>query len=172
MSFKSILYDSSRAVVEIGVATIEGKPELFEEAFYLCKDKYPFSMRAARVVQFYFEKYPLKINDYSKEILDELLVTKVDGVKRSFLKILYLCPRIIDLEKSGLLLDKCLLWLMSDKEPIAVRAYCIDLLVKFAKEEPELKHEIRLAIENLPLDEYPSLKFRCKTALKSLILNS
>lgn len=169
MSFKSVLYDSSRAMVDIGVATIEGKPELFAEAFNLCKEKYPISMRAARVVQFYLEKHPPKIIDYSGLILDELLLTKVDGVKRSFLKILYLTPDIINLEKSGLLLDKCLFWLMSDKEPIAVRAYCIDILVKFALEEPELKHEIRLAIENLPFDEYPSLKSRCRKALKALI---
>lgn len=168
MSFKSLLYDSSRAVIDIGVVTIEGKPELFADAFNLCKEKYPVSMRAARVVQLYIEKYPVKILPILPEVLDELLITKVDGVKRSFLKILFLSTSIINLEKSGLLLDKCLFWLMSDKEPIAVRAYCIDILVKFALEEPELKHEIRLAIENLPFDEYPSLKSRCRKALKLL----
>ena len=157
-------------MVDMGVSTLEAKPELFQEVFDLCKEKYPISMRAARVVQFYIEKNPEKILPFLPQLLDELLTTNVDGVRRSFLKILYLTPCIINLEKSGLLLDKCLQWLMTEKEPIAVRVYCIDMLVKFAMEEAELKHEIRLAIENLPFDEYPSLKSKCRKALKLLKL--
>ena len=59
-------------------------------------------------------------------------------------------------------------WLYSDKETIAVRAYCIDLLIKYALEEPELKNEICIAFENLPVEDYPSLWVRCRNGIKLL----
>jgi hypothetical protein len=168
MSFETFIIDSSRISIDIAVNAVESNPILLQHAIDLCKHKYPVSMRAARVVQLYTERHYNEIIPYLSFISNELLNTKVDGVKRSFLKILFITPSILAIENSALLLDKCIDWLQSDKEPIAVRAYCIDLLIKFANEEPELKNEIRLTLENIPLEEYPSLKLRRKNGLKML----
>lgn len=161
MSFESLLGDSSRRTIEMAFNTVEVNPKLLQDALNLCKSKYPISMRAARVVQIYAEKYPDKIIPYLPFITDELLITKVDGVKRSFLKILILIPSVISIKNSGLILDKCMDWFFTDKEAIAVRAYCGDIIIKFAKEEPELKNEIFLALENLSFIEHEGLRKRC-----------
>ncbi len=168
MSFDSFIIDSSRISIDIAVNAVESNPILLQHVIDLCKHTYPVSMRAARVVQFYAEKHYHEIIPFLPIISNELINTKVDGVKRSFLKILFLSPSVIEIENSALVLDKCFDWLQSDKEAIAVRAYCIDLLIKFANEEPELKNEIRLTIENIPLEDFPSLEFRRKNGLKML----
>ncbi len=156
-----ILVDSSKRCIDEAVNKIIVNSELFPKALELCKAEYPISMRAARVVQLFAEKFPDAITPYLSDIVDELLITKVDGVKRSYLKILTFVPSIIALEKSALILNKCIEWLISDKETIAVRAYCIDVLLKFVKQEPVLYHEIKLIFEGLITDEFPSLKVRC-----------
>ncbi len=172
MSLDSLLYDSRRVVADIAVIAIEEHPEQLEVMIDLCKRPYPISMRAARVVQLYCEKHPSEIIPFLAIITNELLKTKIDGVKRGFLKTLSIVPKIIEIENSALLLDKSLEWLYSDTETLAVRVYCIDILIKYAMEEPELKNEIRLALENLPLGDYPSLSFRCRKGLKLLILKN
>jgi len=166
ISLEALLYDSSRRVVDFAANLMEEHPEQLKGMFELCKKQYPVSMRAARVLQIYFEKNRPKITVFLNNISTELMKTKVDGVKRSFLKILSFIPCITTLENSALILDKCLEFLLSDKETIAVRAYSIDLLIKFANEEPDLKNEIRLVFENIPIDDYPSLKYRCKKGMK------
>ncbi|MFZ4399040.1 MAG: hypothetical protein ACOYO1_03310 [Bacteroidales bacterium] len=149
ITLESLLYDSSKITVNIAADLLEAHPEQIVGMLLLCKSPYPLSMRAARVMQIYCEKHPNTIFPFLTEITEELLKTKVDGVKRSFLKILTFVPKISSLENSAFLFDKCLEWLFSTKEAIAVRAYCIDVLIKFVNEEPELKNEISLAFENL-----------------------
>jgi hypothetical protein len=168
MAITSVLFDGSKAAVEITMKTIEKQPELLEEVFNLCYEKYPVSMRAARVIQFYYEQHPDELIDYLPAIVDELLTTKVDGVKRSFLKILILTKNICELDKSALLFDKCIEWLLYEKESIAVKAYSIDLLEKFVKEEPELKNELIICFDNFPEMESIGLRKRMKNVIKSL----
>jgi len=125
-------------------------------------------MRAARVIQFYYEKHPEALTSYIPAIVDELLKTKVDGVKRSFLKILILTPDICSLDKSALLFDKCIEWLFYEKETIAVKAYSIDLLVKVSMEEPDLRNELILCFEDFPETESVGLGKRIRSVMKSL----
>ncbi len=165
---ESMLFDSSRLMVDLAVKVMEEHAEQLQGMIALCSKPYPISMRAARVLQVYFEKHPNTISTFITLLSNELLICNVDGVKRSFLKILSLFPLITSLENSALILDKCLEWLFSDKEAIAVRAYSIDVLIKFAIEEPGLANEISLAFEILPTEEYPSLKHRCSRGLKIL----
>jgi len=166
MLLESLLYDSSRAAIIDAVKVIEGKPELFEKMLELCTQPYPVAMRAARVVQIYCIKYPDTILPHLKILTDELLTTKVDGVKRSFLKIMIEAIDIKYIYNAGLVFNKCLDWLFSEKETIAVRAYSLDLVVKFVKKEPDLKNEMMLVLENVPLDDFPSLEIRIRRYLK------
>ena len=168
MSLKSLLYDSSRKAVINASEVIEGSPELFKGMLDLCSEPYPIAMRASRVIQIFCKKYPETIFSYLETLSDELLKTNVDGVKRSFLKIMIDIVEINRIDNSGLIFNKCLDWLFTDKETIAVRAYSIDLLEKFALQEPDLKNELIIVLENLPLDDFPSLKKRRMRCLNQL----
>ncbi len=169
MEMKALLKDSSRAVVEAAVALAEKQPALFEEALLLaCHEPYPLSMRAARVVQFYAQRNPHALSPCLTTLVNALMHSQVDGVKRSFLKVLI---EVVDVDKipdAGLVYNRCLDWVFSEKESIAVRAYSMDLLYKFTLFEKELSHECILVLENAPLEESPGLECRRKQFLLKL----
>jgi len=67
----------------------------------------------------------------------------------------------------GIVTDRCFA-LMDTKEPIAVRVFSMTVLANIAKQEPDLKKELRIAIEDqLP---YASAGFlsRARKVLKGL----
>jgi len=172
MSLESLLYDSSRRAIENAAIVIEGNPELFKDMLDLCSMPYPLAMRAARVIQIFCDKYPDAILPYLNQLTDELLKTKVDGVKRSFLKIMIDKIDVKQIHNSGLVFNQCLDWLFTDKETIAVRAYSIDLLEKFTHQEPDLKNELIIVLENVPFEDYPCLEKRRRKCLKSLSISN
>ena len=153
----------------MAVDVLEQKPELFEQMLKLCMEsKYPMAMRAARVIQFYCDKYPEKILQHIDYVLPLFINTKVDGVKRSILKIFIDRIAVNLIPELGLVLSKCYDWLLSDKEAIAVRVYSLELINKIALSEPELFQELKIVAEQLDLDAYPSLRYRMRRILKSL----
>ena len=168
MSFEKLLYDSRRVVAEIAADTLEKHPELIEEVINLCKREYPLSMRAARAIQFYAERNNENLVPYRGKISEILLNTNIDGVKRGFLKVLILYPNISSMDNSAKIFDKCTEWALSLKETISVKAYCIEMLVKFIKEEPDLKGEVKIILDNLNCAENPALKFICRKYLKKI----
>jgi len=169
MLLRETLCDSSRAAIDAAVALAEKQPALFEEALlFACHEPYPMAMRAARVIQLYGIRYPRSLEPFLEKIVDALLHNKVDGVKRSFLKVLIEVVAIDKIPDAGLIYSRCLDWVFSAKESIAVRAYSMDLLYKFTLFEKELSHEFILVLENVPLDQSPGLDKRRKHFLGRL----
>lgn len=169
MDMKALLRDSSRAVVEAAAVAAEANTVLFDEAFAIaCHEPYPLSMRAARVVQFYALKHPHALSPYLPTLVNAMLHSQVDGVKRSFLKVLFEVVPIDKIPDAGLVYNRCLDWVLSEKETIAVRVYSMDLLYKFALFEKDLSLEFMLVLENVPLEESPGLECRRKEFLQKL----
>jgi hypothetical protein len=87
------------------------------------------------------------------------------AVKRNIMRLL----QDIEIPKQlyGTLTDKCFT-LMDPKETIAVRVFSMSVLASIAKQEPDLKRELRIVIEDqLP---YASAGFlsRAKKVLKEI----
>jgi len=164
--FSALLFDSRREVIENAAEVLELNPSMLPEVIELCKSSYPISMRAARVIQFYFERHTDEIPYYADILFDELNNTKIDGVKRSFLKTIQLLPQITYYGNAGKVFDICLNWLLSESETIAVKAYSLDLLMKFVSEQPELKNELKVILDNDQINQHHSLKLRCNKFLK------
>ena len=164
---ENLLYDSSRRCILIAVDVLEQKPELFADMLSLCLEgKYPMAMRAARAIQFYCEAHPETLYPYLDYVLPKFLNTKVDGVKRSFLKLLRDNLDLNKIPDLGLVLSKCYDWLLSDKEAIAVRVYSFDVIYKIALMEPDLFQELIIVVDQLDLDTYPSLRCRVRQIKK------
>lgn len=159
MDLRAALYDSSRAVVDMAAQAIGNKSEYFNLAMEATfEDKYPLSMRSARVVQVSCENYPQLILPYIDEIIDKLKSFKVEGVKRSLLKLFRDSINLMELEQSGQLACICFDLLINPKEGIAVRNYSLDILMKISKFEPDLQNEIVSIVENMLHEESVGLR--------------
>lgn len=163
------LVDSSRALIDILAAEIGCNSEKYSEMFTIAiRDKYPLSMRAARVLQFCTEKYPSLVLPYLKNIISLLDKLKVDGGKRSFLKMIMASPTLPDEDSLGLLIEFCFTALQDNKQAIAIRAYSIDLLLKIILFYPDLAHELILILESREMEESAGMKRKHKHILNLL----
>ncbi|MBN2485546.1 MAG: hypothetical protein JXB34_06205 [Bacteroidales bacterium] len=163
------LIDSSRVIADIVVTNIGKSQELFDQALALMlADKYPLSMRAARVVQLSAEKYPEMLRPHIQTLINTLLKSKIDGVKRCTLKVLLETKVFIDEEQLGELADICFRFASEPGEAIAIRAFSIDILFKVVKKYPEIKPELKAILESVTIDASAGLKNKCTKLLKVL----
>jgi hypothetical protein len=168
-NYESKLIDSSRMIADIMTADILDDQERFDEMFSLAlKDEYPLSMRAARIVELSTNKYPQLINSHINELIDTIEKSKIDGVKRSFLKILVEHTFISDEILQGRLVNIAFSLLENNKEAIAIRAFSIDILFKFTKLFPELKSELIPMLQSISIDSSKGMQSKCTKILKHL----
>ena len=127
---------------------------------------YRVTQRAAWPLSYCVREHPNLIKPHLKNILK--MLDKKDAhvaVKRNIMRLL----QDIEIPKQfyGALTDKCFT-LMDPKETIAVRVFSMTVLADIAKQEPDLKKELRIVIEDqLP---YGSAGFlsRAKKVLKEI----
>lgn len=150
LSIKDQLVDSSKIVIELVAAGIGNDAKLLEETIYVAyNEKPPVSSRAARVVQLCAEKNPELFLPYLDTIIFNM--PEQEGTRRSFLKILADIPYDFTEDQKGMLADRCFEWFQSNNQPVAIKAYSMQLLVKIAESEPDLKPELISVIkEQIP----------------------
>lgn len=165
-NFSTLLFDSRRIVIEDAYYFLNLNPEKLTEVLNLCKEPSPVSMRAARVVQLYFEHHIDEIPKHINFIFEELINTRISGVKRGFLKVILSTPKITEYHNSLKIFDICQKWILSSNETIAVRAYSLDVIFKFAFELPELKNELELIFDSILFQDNNSLKLKYKKLLR------
>lgn len=166
MDIRGALFDSSRSAAEMTTEAIGHNESHFKVVLEISlEDKYPLSMRAARVVQMCCSNYPELILPYLNEIIDKLKDFKVDGVKRSLLKLISEGINLKEIEQNGKLACICFDMLMNPKEAIAIRNYSLDILFKIAEFEPDLKQEIEPILETMMLEDSTGLKNKAKRLL-------
>jgi len=161
--------DSSRYTVDVATEAVGSDPARFSEVFDHCfSQPYPVSMRAARVVQFCCERYPDLIYPHLEESFEKMLQSKVEGVKRGFLKIY---AENIDLKRftdPGALVSLCFEWLADPEEAISVRVYALDILYRYSELEPDLLNELASLLESLLYDGSTAIRSRARDRLKRI----
>lgn len=128
--------------------------------------EYRVVQRAAWVMSYCAERHPELVMPYLEKLLDNLDNTKLhDAVKRNTLRIF----EVIDIPEKlqGKLVDICFRTL-SGQDPVAMKAYSITILLNICREEPDLKNELRLVIEELMPYGSAAVKSRGRKALKEL----
>ena len=164
--FKNILsIGSERAVADVAVNAMKSDKESFHVVLEMCfTEKYPLSMRAARVIQLYCERNNSFLLERLDEILERSLNSRVEGVKRNFLKILNEFVDFQYLKASGFLLNRCFELLMDASEKPSIRNYCLMLLYKYAVEEKDIARELHEIL--LFMEEEPAISFTdCKNKI-------
>jgi hypothetical protein len=142
------LWDSGRNTAEVAVVAIDNNPNYFKHLLDLCfTEPYPISMRASRVIQMFCEKNPEFILPYIEEVIEQVAISKVEGVKRSFLKLIAESIDFNLVKDNSKLLQIAFDWVVSPKEAISVRYYCIFICKKFCDSEPDLIPEFKAMLE-------------------------
>jgi len=146
---KLLHLDSSRAVADLALRNIGNDPALFGKAFELMmRDEYPLSMRAARVVDECAEADPSLMEPYLEVLLEKMDGFRVEGIRRSILRYFVKTKTRLSPSLQGYLVDRCFRWLGSATASVAVRHYSMEILYRFAIQQPGIRQELTFAIED------------------------
>lgn len=171
MELEDLLADSSRKTVDIAVSFIGENPDLFKKMLdFALLDKYPYAMRAARVIQVISEANPNKVIPYIDTIVHAMPHFKTGGLNRSMLRILsYHCKKMSE-EQLGILTDVCFKNLLNSNEKPAIKVYSLDILYEISNLYPDIKPELISSIETQLPRSSIGIKSKSRKMLKKLRL--
>jgi hypothetical protein len=162
-----LLYENSRYNVNRIVRMVEENPDLIGKLVQLTLRKdFKIPARASWVLTHCYDTMPELVRPYLKELIlatPEFLHT---GTRRNILRILSF--EEIPEESQVFLLDHCLQWLISKKEPIAVKAHAMGILSNLALKEPDLKNEIIPVLLDILPDASMGIRARARQVLKKM----
>lgn len=159
---------TSKKATEKIAAWVCNEPEAFPDLYSLIfADDNKVSWRAIWACEKLAELSWEWFADKKQELIELLMHTTHGGKKRLLLSILYNFPTecIFSIE----LLNTCMEWMLSPKEPIAVQALSIKLAYKLCAYEPELFIELKIYLEGAQTDYLsPGVKSTIKNVLQKL----
>lgn len=139
------------------------------DCFFAETQDYRVPQRAAHVVSVCYDKHPEMILPYIPKLIECLMNPPLKGPhKRNILRILQYGN--IPEESMGKVYDKVFEWMMNPKEEIAVRAFSFTVLYGITQTYPELKPELKSAIEMVLEEENsaPGIQSRGRKTLQLL----
>lgn len=153
--------DSSTRIIEEVRKLVWQDLSLFDYVIDLSfNHSYPVSMRAARVVQFCCEENHDIIKPRLAELLPLAFESKIEGVKRSYIKIISEIIEVEDVPDLGYAFGKCFDCMLNHKEAIAIRVYAMEFVYRVSLLEPDLQPEILEVIKKELLDCSAGFKSR------------
>lgn len=162
--------DSSRLIADLLRAEVGNNQENFNILYSFCfSHSYPVAMRAAHALQFCCEDYPGLIKPFLNEIVEKIIETGEEGVRRGLLKILAENVDPYEINNSGLLMDKCFEWALSQNEKPAIRSYSLGILGRICKSEPLLKPELVSVIEIISKDQSAAVRSKAQMVLRLVL---
>jgi hypothetical protein len=106
----------------------------------------PLPQRASWLLAVISRKHPEVMTPYIKKFIDSLPYFGIDGIKRNMLSAL--CTQDIPQKLQGKIVEICFNFILSPTETVAVKVLSLDILSKLIKEHPDLKNEMKAAIED------------------------
>ena len=161
---------SAQIALEVGEYMQQNESAFAAGLDLLRKGKQPIPQRIAWAFGKLFEKDPEIFRPYLSDIVDWLPDMDHDAERRNFTRILAHSPLPVD--KLGELFEIAFQWLLSPQQPIAVRAWCMDITGRIAEMEPDLKREVVLAIEESMVEGSKGMKSHGKKWVKRLRQNT
>lgn len=167
-NFKDLLPESRRVVLEMAANHLLSNPRLYKEFIsYSLIDKTAFNTRAAYVLTYCHEIDPGLFKPFASEIIKALPIIKIDGIKRSYLKILT-TVKIKNTDDVGFLIDHCFKFLNSAKETVGVKIYCAEIIFNHTVLYPDLIPELVATLEQQMKQSQPAIVSRGNKILKQL----
>lgn len=124
--------------------------------------------RAAWPLSFVAIDHPELLKPYYGKLVDKLKEPEAHpAVARNILRTF----QEIDVPEAfqGDLVNLCLKFIMSEMQPVAIRAFAMTAATRICKHYPELKNELQIILRELStLPQTPGIRVRIKSALKEL----
>lgn len=154
-------------IIAQGVAR---QPSQIEKLWQLAKGDDKISWRAAWIMDKVYDLKPEIIRPYIPEMIKLSLQKISDSQLRQFLKLISMNP-LPQAALDGNFLEACFQWLSSEKTPVAIRVYAMQILYNFSLLEPDISNEIACTIEELMDRGSAGFKSRGRKILKALNAN-
>ncbi|NJK98362.1 MAG: hypothetical protein HC905_28670 [Bacteroidales bacterium] len=123
------------------VGMVEADPGLFAQLVKLTlQPNVVLAQRASWVLTHCCDKMPSLLFPHFEELIFASPHFAHTGIRRNVL-------RMISMQKipenlQGYIFDLCLQWVISKKEPVAVKVHAMEILAGIASEQPDLKNEV------------------------------
>jgi hypothetical protein len=122
--------------------------------------------RAAWPVGDLGEKYPTLLIPYLPALIENLKTPKHNAIMRNTVRTWQNMP--IPEEFQGAVFEICFEYIIDPKIPIAVRAFSMTVCANICNDVPELKEELKIAIEDQLEFGSPGIRSRGNKILKQL----
>jgi len=169
MNFRDLLeQDHSKKITSAIVKEILSHPKKMDElmAIFL-KEEPVLAQRSAWPLSFVIERNPNLISNYYPSLIKLLhQPNKHNAINRNILRALQYVK--IPTKHEGVLLGICFKLMLSSKEPIAVKVFCMTIIFNLSKKYPEIKDELKNSIETLLPDGSAGIKSRGQKILNQL----
>ncbi len=167
MDLKELLGGSQIGMRKEDLGRVIGStPEIYIDLINLAFSKeMPACWRAAWVMDHLSELHPTLPENHIDQLWKNI-PDQADGVKRSILRML--CRYEIPKEQQGVATDLCLDWLVKESVPVAIKVYCMEILLNITREYPDLKEEFIAILEDQMPHNSAGFKARAVKIIKTM----
>lgn len=157
-----LLSDNAREQAEMLASESLKSLELQKQLIFLfTHESYRITQRVSWVLVSIAEMAPEILIPYEKQLLESIQKEDVgDAVKRNLMRIWSITGISENVE--GVVFDICISYLISH-EAIAIKAHAMSVAFKIAKPWPELRQELKIAVEDVLSREGDSAGIRSKS---------
>lgn len=167
--YKLLSIDSLRKTADLTAEAVGENPIFFDEVMQIAlSDNIPQNWRAVRVIDLVSSKYYDLFIPYVNEIAQKFTSFRNVGQKRGLSKILIKYTNKLSENNTVNLIETCFKYLMSGKEAIAVKIYCMQILYEMSKLNKDIIGELEAVILYKLDDETPAFKARARMILKKI----
>ncbi len=129
-------------------------------------EKEPLPHRASWLLTIISQQHPQLIKPYAAKFIDTITGFNNDGIKRHMLRAL--CTQQLPEKSKGKAITICFDFILSRTETVAVKVFALEVLSGLMKQYPELKNELKAAIEDQLPKTTAAFHSRAKKILKKL----
>ncbi len=159
---ETILKEHSKKNCNTIVSWVGNNNKRFNQLFDLfLNDEYRVTQRAAWPLSYSAIAHPAFMNKNFEKLINNLRKPNLhDSIKRNTVRLLQEVQIPEKLE--GAVMEMCFNYLAAPKETVAIKAFSLTVLSKFAKKYPEIIPEIKLLIEEQINHQSAAFKSRAK----------
>lgn len=162
-----LLKEHSRPNTELIAKKIGKDAKEFKKIIdIIYKEKAPLPQRASWLLAVVNDHHPELLKPYLSKFIDSIEQFQVDGIRRNMMGVL--AKHEIPEKLQGKAVDVCFRLLLSPTEKVAVKVEAMQTIANVTKQYPELKQELKLAIEDQLPKTTVAFHARSKHILKKL----